>query len=910
MASIGSTRIAQLWPKLSAEDRARAALLFEESVSAEELVELLSSPAYIQDRVESLDEGLMILLEDILFEPGLIFESLHDETSAQLEALAATGLIFPARGENTITGWVVPFEVRLALIEEDDLAEADLAVLFTTYEPEELDALAHLHDCALNPADSHEAHAETVALSLLDANHLDELLHSLMPSSRSLVQWLIQHEGPVASHVVEEWLTDVRPSDEEAPAASTHVLLRLGLVQSFAFHDVELLTIATDLRAAMLPILSEFFDQECTHTWTELRDHHQVSFRDNYPRGLGGAPLHHARYRLLRAIAGSPDPTDAVDRLLCEFYILDTEKRTSGELASYFLDVSTSEAYARHLLRVWTRSLSDLYTTLMIRALGGDSEKVAQWLTQRMAEPDPESLDPLGTVEQQLWSETLVQFRGLLVVALGALQDGTWYSMDRLANFAIALYRRTLWQFGRFHLFSEAFPWEALPVGTEELTEGHAEALRQALDIVFATLFEPIGAAQRDASGKLFVINNEAFRIFRDTDPSFDGIWEAAESILGEDVDVWLPLPVEMGLPAPGQLTPVWDNDGSLLMPIDAPLADLVRVAEWADPYAEGTQLRFRFSANSFTGDDTDEELEQLLLWLVVRTQKPLNEHFRMLVPLTTSAADGTVEQAFAAARTYVAQAYNALDAWAEAPALSLMEELRAWGVAAEQFLSLELRLLVEDRNFDDPRMRHIAVLFGELGTTAAHNALHEAFLGCKAEIQEGAIGTALARLGEVALPAMVRVFHDATMGVDKRLAAAGTLASMAILHPHLSDQVFQEIRRAVRDEEIGDDFATILCAHCAEMGHREAEHLIRELRDQGRWLDDVLPFDDALWIANISPAVWGHPIYGAPIAQIFPNRWESEEFLRLSGVDAVIAENELENEPLIGRAGNWRRRG
>lgn len=922
MASIGSTRIAPFWALLTSEERARITHGFDAGTTEDEILAALSNIHDIRERIDHLTDTQRDMLERVVFEPELLFspfDSLEPKAPVLLDELLLLGLAFPVHYESAVLGWIAPLEVRFALVEEDDLTEADLALVFAHYDADELESLARLHGVTLTADAPSYVHGEQVALALLNPMHAEELVHSLTPTSRSLIMWLFQREGAVATHIVEDWLNSDRDTDEEASGAALHVLLRLGLIQSMTFHDVSLTTITSDLRGVLSPILSAFFDQACTHAWTELRDQYQQGFRDNFPRGRASAPLQYARYRVLRAVGAPPDPLNPTDRLLSEFFLFDTEKRTVGELASYFLDVNTNEAFARHILRIWCRSLSDLYTRQLIRAFGGESETIAQWLLQQRqvdiesagAELPEESEDDLPfSGEQQLWPETLMQFKGIILIALGALQDTAWYSMEKLNQLIIAIYRRTIWQYGRFHLFPDDFPWDALPVETEELNETHTEALRETLDVLFLALLEPIGAAQRDASGKYFIINNEAFRTFRDNDPGFDGLWEAADAFMGEDADLWLPLPIEVGIGPTGSHRIQWYSDGSASLSADAAIVDLVRLAEWGDVIWEGTEFRFKFSPKSFEGEFENDELEEFLVWLAARTRAPLPEVFRVMVPVTNSAADQDLEHIDRAARAYVVRSYNALEVWADAPSLSLMEELRSWGESIEHFLVAELQTYINDANYDDARLRHIAILLSEIGITSVHAALHHVFLHCVYESQEGAVGSSLARMGEPAYPAMVRTFNDATRSVEKRLAAAGTLASMAILHPHLADRVFQELRRAARDEEIGDDIATILCAHCAEIGHRESESLIREVRDQGRWVEDTLPHEDALWIASIAPAVWGHPIYAAPLAQLFPNRWESEEFLRISGINDVIAETEIDTEHVLGKPGNWRRKG
>lgn len=903
MASFGSTRFANVWPLLSDDDRRTLSQIFAEDAGDDDpLIAFLADPTSIRARANALSLEQRVLLDEVLFESGLLFETVDEEMQAVLTELFRAGLIVPLR-TSTSLAWYAPFEVRQQLIAEEELGEADLAVILHSYDDEELTALERIHQVEIPAGADRIERVERIAINMLDGQHIEELLASLQPASQSLILWLIQHDGPVAEHVVETWVDEENERDDEATSPAIRVLLRIGIVQSIDFHDVSLLTIASDLRSILLPLLSSHFDVATSTAWSALRDDAFPGFRDAFPRGYAGSPLISARYRLIRAVAYGPDEHDPLDRLLKEFFLFDSEKQTAGELASYHLDVQTPDAFARHVLRIWAGSVDDSYTRRLMAAVGGDTERIAKWLNDRRATPDESAF------EHQLWIETLVHIRGLLMLCMGALPSGSWFSTAKLTDLLICIYRRTIWQYGRFRLFSEEFPWEALPVGTEELNEDHVAALHDVVHMLFAELFEPIGAAQRDDSGELFLVNNESFRNFRDRDPGFDGVWDAAEAILGDDIDLWLPLPIEPGLsvrpPAPVTLY----EDGSASLPVNAPIGDLVRLAEWASPVWDGTTFRFIFDDEAFGPDDLPEDIDELLVWLVVRSGTELPTSLRSRVPVTTSAADQSVPQVILAARKYVAQGYHALDAWAEAPALSLMEELRSWGPALEEFLLAEQRAYVIDEAWDDPRLRHIGVLLGEIHATNAVPLLLQVFVRATSDATEGAIGMALARMAEPAITPLLKLFNQPLLDIEKRLAVAGVLSSIGVLHPRYADTIFQEFRRLARDEELGDDVATILCAHASELGHPEAEDMLNEVRSQGRWIEETLPFDDALWISSVSPAIWGHPIYAAALAQVFPNGWESEEVVRVSGVDTMMAENDVEHDQVLGRPGGWRRR-
>lgn len=903
MAIQGSTRFSQIWTSLSVEDKAvlqRAVGV--ETADDEATLRHLADADAIRARAEELPEPLFQLLLDVCFESGLLFETTDAEFELQLETIFQAGLIVPHAGEIPST-WLAPMEVRVALADPDEIADADLALLLSFYEDDELNALARTHNIELPvPLDS-LARAELVAQGMLDTAHLEQLVASLTPAALTLTLWLIQHDGPVPRQTVDTWIEDEEATEASLTSAATTVLLRLGLLQQMTTDDLELLMIASDLRIQLVPLLTSVFDQAAIDSWNALRDSSQPSFRDSFPRGAAGSPLVTARYRLMHCVSNEPDAESYVDRLLQEFFLYDPKKKTAGELASYHLDVDTPDAFARHILRVWAGSLDDSFTRAFIAAFDGDSHAIARWLTERPYDPNEEAF------ERQLWLETLIQLRGLLLISLGCLSAGSWYSLDDLTELMMAVYRRTMWQYGRYRLFADDFPHDALPVGTEEVQPLHRQALAEVISGIFELLLEPIGAAQRDQSRTLFLINSEAFRVFRETDHGFEGLWEAAESILGEDADLWLPLPGEVGISRAGLPDVRWHQDGSLSLPVHAPIGDLIRLAEWGTARWEGTTFRFEFTEASFADEEDQDDLEELLVWLVVRSRQELPDVFRAMVPLSNSDADQPYAQVLATSHGYIAQIYEALDAWVEAPSLALMEELRSWGDALEEFLLPRLQRFVDENDVESPLLRHTAVLLGEVRSEAALNNLLHVFRRCTDERQEGAIGMALARLGQPALNTLIRFLHEPSLDIDKRVAVAGVLTSIGVLHPDLADRTFQELRRVIRDEEIGDDVATILAAYTADLGHPSGESLIRELRDQGRWFDEALPFDDALWTAAISPSLWGHPVYSAPLAQVFPNAWESEEVLRAAGIDEVMRDSTVEQSAVLGRSGGWRRR-
>lgn len=906
MATKVSTRISELWKELSVEDRHVLAHAAKVSVDDEAAaISSLSNPDAIIARVQAISEEHADLLYEVCFESGLYVETFDPAFDAQLRELMDAGLVLPYAQDEESTTWVAPLEVRTALVEEEDLSDADLALQLYFYDDDALDALIKSHHFSIPRSSSRPERLEAIVQNLLDPEHLDPLLVSLSPAAIKLLLWIIQHDGPVAQSHSTEWLYERAETDGSMSPAVLSVLERLGLIQPYDRDALPFWVIASDLRSALLPLLTVGFNQPASTAWVDLRDSGQPCFRDTFPRGAAGSPLIYARYRLMRCISEGMDTHSNVDRLLREFFVYDEHHHTKGALSSYQLDVQTPDAFARHMLRVWTGSLDDGFTRALIGAFEGDVQAISHWFIQN----PPEATDEGEGFERQLWLELLVQLRGLLIISLGCLSPGVWYSLDHLTEYVTAIYRRTVWQYGRYRLFTPEFPHDALPVGTEELQMSHRHALQLALTHLFEDFLEVIGAAQRDASGQLFIINNEAFRVFRESDQHFEGLWEAAETILQDDIDLWLPLPNEPG-PRAETITSVrWFDDGSLWIDANAPLSDLVRLAEWGTPHWEGDGFRFTFNTQSFLEDAEPSDIEELLLWLVVRAERPLPDVFRSLVPLSYSEADAPYEQVRRQAEGHVTSLVHALEAWGESPSLAIMEELRSWGAALSDILIAYVQEAVEQKEYDAPLLRHAALLLGELGDTDAVPALLQAFTHCTDDRQEGALGMALARMGAAAFNALQHMLYDPMLDPEKRLSTAGVLTSMGVLFPHLKQPIFQHFRLIIRDEETRDDVATILAVYAADLGHLDTDNVIRALQNEGRWVEDVMPFEDALWTSAISPCNWGHPIYAGPLAQIFPNVWESEEVVRDAGIDDVIRGTSVDQATVLGRSGGWRRR-
>jgi hypothetical protein len=226
-----------------------------------------------------------------------------------------------------------------------------------------------------------------------------------------------------------------------------------------------------------------------------------------------------------------------------------------------------------------------------------------------------------------------------------------------------------------------------------------------------------------------------------------------------------------------------------------------------------------------------------------------------------------------------VVRLLSSIEEWApDLPPLTLIEEIRSWGDAAVGVLHDRFAALVAAGDWENPRLPHYAVLLGELGAVIAVPLLLRTLGYGQSEPAEGSAAMALARIGPAAHEGLDALIGNVTATPDKRLLAAGALSSLAVLHPTFCEQCVQSLKKPLAEvEELPEDIPSLLGIFIAETGHRHAESLLHEMRDQGLWLDSVMPFDEALWIAGLSPAVWGHPVFGAPLAYLFPPLSEAE---------------------------------
>ncbi len=846
----------------------------------------------IRRRAAGLNDGDRSALAAIVGEHPF-YEDRYRPDAESHSILRAAGLAFVVGDDQIGAEVVVPLEVRVALLSEGVIVEADLAAHLACADESEVHRLAALHGVDLEPGDLLQQ-AIALADAITERDAIEDLYNSLGEGSRALLFWLCERDRPATDEVIRGWRANGNSGAEDSGGGGL-VLERLGLALRVETDAATAMVVPTDIRTALTPIFDDAFAARAAGAWAALRNSALPSTRDSFPRGAGGDPPAAARYRFARGMVWPPEvESNSLDALLVELHVLNGDGG-SAELASWFMDVSTPDAFARTALRVWCGALDDRYTRTLLEPAGADCTLATEYILAGSGEP---------SLDREIWVGFLSAIRAHIVFVLGVLPANHWFRIDMLAQWLLATYQRTVWNVLRVAALGTEFPAEALPVPASQVGPHMLEGFRTALTVLAREFFEPIGAMQLDSSETLFMTNSEAFRAFREFEPWFDEVWASEEAVIGDDIDLWLPLPVDTGALVRGVADLSWQSDTVLESSFQIHAHDIVRLATWATPLHTGTGLAFVFDPASIKrGYAGDESAEDFLLWLTVRTGDVLPDALRAFFRVSSTAADSVHgAQRMAAAVALATELVEALDDWADAPPLRLMETIRSWGSAAEPAIRERLSERIEAGEWQSADARHLCVLAGEAGADSAVPLLLRALAEGDNEGVEGAASIAIARIGGAAAEGVCQLLEDPQLRPDKRMLAAGTIAGMCALHPHLADVLMSSLTSALGKWDPDDvEGTTLLAVHIAETGHPAAETLLYRVRDQGLWEDSVLPFDEVLWISSLSPAIWGHPVFAGPLCNLYPNDVESNELLKLAGVDDLLTEGGFSRDTLPG---------
>ncbi len=838
--------------------------------------DLLGAPSAIRQRFEELELEARACLGDMLaFDPGFLELSVPDPVV--LDRLLERAFVIEI-AEDSGTRFIIPVEVRISLLDDRAALSAPIVALLGAWEPDDLQGLCDLHGLELDAADDTVEAAVELAEILTDVERLDGLFDSLPPATKRLVHWFCEVETPVPSEKASAMASRFAELAGDG-GSGERVLLRLGVAHEIYIDGDSLFVVPPDVREAMRPLIEASLTARCRSLYETLREEALPAFRDIFPHGYGGNPLVAARSRMLRGVIAGPDPADLLDRVLTVFRVLDNAEGI-GELASTHLDTATPDRFAQECLRSWLGSLDDEFTRVLVAPFGGDSIALADWILSENKPSDS------GQMDAEDWSAFLYDLRANLLFVLSVLPPGHWFPLTSLARWFASIYRRLLWHAGGFHGVDDELPQHALPLPGVEVTHEEETRLYDALVTIFAEFLEPIGSVRMDTTAERFMTNPEALRLFRDGDPGFDTLWTDAETVVGDDIELWLPVPSSWGVRASGVAWMRWVGDYVVEVGPDAHVQDLLTLALFGSPLFGVGPQQYMFTEESVArGVEHGGDVEVFALWLQVRTGALAEQVAQLLLGDIQPSDEPLVDSV-----ELVVRLLSAIEEWSpDLPPLALIEEIRSWGDAAIGVLHDRFAALVEGAEWDNPRLPHYAVLLGELGAVVAVPLLLRTLGYGKSEPAEGSAAMALARIGSAAHEGLDALIGNVTATPDKRLLAAGALSSLAVLHPTFCEECVTSLKRPLAEvEELPEDIPSLLGIFIAETGHRHAEALLHEMREQGLWLDTVMPFDEALWIAGLSPAVWGHPVFGAPLSYLFPPLSEAERRRDLASEEPV----------------------
>ena len=899
-----SFRVEELLPYTDPRyrDRLRSRL---RAADDDALIAALIDPALIRARANALEPRLRERLEALLREEAQDNKGVGRKSP--LRELAEEGLVLKLRPvvEDELPRVALPLETRLALFEPAHALGAPLALHLCMRPEEELEEIANF----LGEPDPLHWHPVgtglTLARMLLEPERLRSLFDSLNPPTQQVLSWCAQAPMPLHRDALSSFL---QRDDAAPPAAQPHRLLyRLGLLHAA---DDETWVLPPDASDALRRVIRGAEVQLATDAFLAMRDNGQPSRRDDGPLGVGLNPLYAARTAYVQIRGGSPPAPNALVPLLDALRGLDPAIG-DAEFTSHLLDVDGTESFARHTLRTWAHSMDDPWTNAWVSWMGGDAPKLVESLLAMPQPEDEEEDDERWAAAFEAWRQFLHLLRGRLLFAFTLLPPLQWYPLEQVSNLVLHISRVGL-------VCAEGFPSIAhptlrghLPVTAAELN-GRAVGQCLAWTLRFLReVLEPLGVGRVDEMGTMVQIDPERCRVQRSDDLDFEALWSDAEELFGDEVDLWLHMPTDPGPKVTGVARLEWEGE-ALVVPADAHVHDLRRLGAYGRAGWHPLGWSLHFSPESVEhGLAMGEDPERFLLWLRARTDAAIPPFLRTLFPLTSTDADRDdgVESLYA---SQVRDVLHQMSGWAGMPPLLLAEEVRSWGRWARGPLMEGIEPLLSAPGRNRLELQRYAVLLGEIGDPAAGDAMLRLMEEGADEHTEAAAACALARLGAPLHLAVAERLRYPGYPEEKRQLMAATLSTLAALHPSLCSFAFETLASMLRDEVIEPELATIFAIHLAETGHPGCEDALHRLRESHRWTEEVMPWEEVTWLLSFAPTVFGHRVFMAPLAQIFPSAAEGHMASYVEGVNRLLAEEGLEADrilgPLDGRFGRRRR--
>jgi hypothetical protein len=821
--------------------------------TVDELPARLVEPASVNERVEGLSAEEHDTFAALLAaEPVLFFDE-------HIERLVADGLAF-ATNRNPQIPALVPFEIRCALLQILPWQASTLAACIWENDETDLDEIASLHDL-LPPVDEDEIDA-TLAFSntLVDPEHLARLLESLPPTARNLLTWACEWSMPFSAEELRGASNRLNIRYQDGTAAD-RVLIRLGLIQHIPGTDA--LVVPVDLRSGVVPLLDAHLCDRAFEHWDALRSHSLPGFTDLLPRGLGADPL--AACRAAALAVNSPNADDRIENadaieLLRTLHLLHDD-----QLSHYLpalLDSSCCEAFTRRALRSWLSLIGDDVTFGLLRAFSIDGPAILEHLTDSV---DDDTGDGLTS-----WSELLFTFRAQILIGLAVLPPGYWHRKEHLAGWVVATFRRLLWLTGRAWTTAAGLAPESIPPMSIDIAADRRPAVEQQLNLLFDNLLVPLGAVMRDQSGDLFMVNIEALRAIADADVNASPALGSTDRLVGDDMGLWLPMPIDPGIRVNGVAEFSIVDDNTIVVEEHCHFYDLRRLNRIARVRRSNSGWIATLTPTTSTPSiKTSDERLETAQWIACRLGTDLPAPWRKALLLTHD-PDGMDAPEQNPELRRVRLLMLALERSQGLPAGQLLEELRGWGQAARDFLRGRFEDWTDARTWPSDPMSICALLLGELGDTDATASLLRAFAYTDDMFVESAVSVALSRLGEPAVEGLFALFQNEGAEMEKRFLAVTTLTAIAVLHPHTHHTIVPPLIELIEVGDLDPGTITPLAVTLADTGHPEAEALFHRLKERGLWTDGYMPFDEALWVVNHSPMFWGAHGWSDPLLDLF----------------------------------------
>ena len=372
-----------------------------------ELATTLAERANVARRLDRLPNGAVDLLAELTGGDGHELELFQSEGQDERTLLNA-GFVLPVEREG-LPSHVIPFEVRAAIFPVVGPPNAPLAVHLTTWEPEELEELAGLHNAELraDPYDDAMSAAIELAETMLEPERVADLFESLTSAAKRLLHWVCEANVEVRPDEIAARSARFAELAGEPSGTAERVLVRLGILHEASSAGLDWIVVPVDLYLALEPVVEEATAARCRELYAKLRDGAHPAFRDTFPRGANGDALLSARRIVARAAAGDTASVGR-DRLTAVLQVMRILESSGGvaELAAAHLDSATADRFAQQCLRTWVDSIDDEFTRVLMAPFGGDIGALADAI---FGDPAPEDMF-IGA-----WATFLARLRGELL---------------------------------------------------------------------------------------------------------------------------------------------------------------------------------------------------------------------------------------------------------------------------------------------------------------------------------------------------------------------------------------------------------------------------------------------------------------------------------------------------------------